>query len=140
MLALRQIAEKVQTVQRLPRSTEDVVSYYRLVFADRIDFTERGIRTAAKCDINPVLLWECLYWVSTVLVDLHRAADQNADRKFKEKTGWDAAMTEGPETHKVADYMNLRKDVYEGREISVEPHVKFPRSARRTGAQYQRLY
>ncbi|MBQ3425128.1 MAG: hypothetical protein IJH38_08020 [Clostridia bacterium] len=140
LLALRQIAEKVQTVQRLPRSTEDVVSYYRLVFADRIDFTERGIRTAAKCDINPELLWECLYWVSTVLVDLHRTADQNADRKFKEKTGWDAAMTEGPETHKVADYMNLRKDVYEGREISVEPHVKFPRSARRTGAQYQRLY
>ena len=138
--SLRAIAEKIQTVQRMPKSTEDVVAYYRLVFADRIDFTERGMRTAAKCDINADLLWECLYWVSTVLVDLHRCADQNADKRFKEKTGWDVAMSEGPETHKVADYMNLRKDFYDGREISVEPHVKFPKSARKTGALYQRLY
>ena len=36
--------------------------------------------------------------------------------------------------------MSLRRDVYEGREISVEPHIKFPRSLRKTGAQYQRLY
>lgn len=117
-----------------------MVSYYRLIFADRIDFTDRGMKTASKCDINADLLWECLYWVSTVLVDLHRCADQNADKRFKERTGWDVAMTEGPETHKVADYMNLRKDVYDGREISVEPHVKFPKSIRKTGAQYQRLY
>ena len=140
LVSLRRIAEKVQSIQSMPRTTEDVVSYYRLVFADRIDFTGRGMKTAAKCDINADLLWECLYWVSTVLVDLHRCADQNADKRFKEKTGWDVAMTEGPETHKVADYMNLRKDVYDGREISVEPHVKFPKSARKTGAQYQRLY
>ena len=36
--------------------------------------------------------------------------------------------------------MILRKDTYEGRELSFEPHIKFPKSARKTGAQYQRLY
>ena len=31
----------------------------------------------------------------------------------------------------------VRFDAYE---ISVEPHIKFPKSSRKTGAQYQRLY
>ena len=36
--------------------------------------------------------------------------------------------------------MNQRKDIYEGREISVEPHIKFPKSVLKTGTKYQRLY
>ena len=60
--------------------------------------------------------------------------------RFKEATGWELATSEGAGTHKNTDYMNLRKDVWDGREISVEPHVKFSKSLRTTGAQYQRLY
>ncbi|MBO4886294.1 MAG: hypothetical protein J5602_13355 [Clostridia bacterium] len=71
---------------------------------------------------------------------MYRDGIQNIDKAFKERTGWDLAVTEGPETHKVADYMNLRRDNFEGREISVEPHIKFPKSVQKTGAQYQRLY
>ena len=50
------------------------------------------------------------------------------------------AVRHPEETRKIAEMMNLRKDIYEEREISVEPHIKFPKSSRKTGAQYQRLY
>lgn len=138
--AMREIVARVQSIQSLPKNNEEVLAYFLLVFQDRLDFTERGRKTAAKCDVNPDMLWECLYQVATVLVDLYRSGTHEIEKAFKERTSWDLAPTEGPQTRKVADYMNLRKDIYDGREISIEPHVKFPRSHQKTGAQYQRLH
>ena len=138
--AMKDIVERVQSVSEMPRTNEDVLAYFQMFYADRLGFTERGKKTAVKCDINPDILWTCLYRVAMVLVDLYRDGIQDVEKHFKERTGWELAPTEGAETRKIAEYMNLRRDIYEGREISVEPHIKFPRSARRTGAQYQRLY
>lgn len=138
--AMKAIAERVQTIENMPKTNEDVVAYFKLIFPDRLGFTDRGQKTAAKCDINPDMLWACLYQVAKVLVDLYRAGIQDIEKAFKECNGWELAPTEGAETRKITEFMNLRKDIYEGREISVEPHIKFPKSARKTGAQYQRLY
>ena len=138
--AMREITERVQTVAKMPKTNEDVLAYFQLVYADRLGFTERGQKTAIKCDINPEMLWACLYRVARVLVDLYRNGVMEIENAFKESTGWELATTEGAETRKIAEYMNQRIDVYEGREISVEPHIKFPKSVLKTGAKYQRLY
>ena len=138
--AMKAIVDRVQTVEKMPKTNEDVVAYFQLFFADRLGFTERGKKTAVKCDINPDMLWACLFQVAKVLVDLYRNGTRDIETAFKESTGWELATSEGAETRKIADMMNLRKDSYEGREISVEPHLKFPKSSRKTGAQYQRLY
>ena len=138
--AMKAIVDRVQTVEKMPKTNEDVVSYFQLFFADRLGFTERGKKTAVKCDINPDMLWACLFQIAKVLVDLYRNGTRDIETAFKESTGWELATSEGAETRKIADMMNLRKDSYEGREISVEPHLKFPKSSRKTGAQYQRLY
>lgn len=137
---MRRIVGQVQGIPDMPQTNADVVAYYRLIFADRLAFTPRGARTAEKCDINPPVLWSCLYQVATVLVDLYRDGVLDTERRFREVTGWELAVSEGAETRKNPELMNLRKDIYEGREISIEPHVKFHRSSRRTGAQYQRLH
>ena len=108
--------------------------------SDRIAFTERGIRTAARCSVNPDVLWECLYCAATALADLHRAGVQDVEARFRRMTGWEMAVSEGSQTHRDSEYMALRRDVFEGREISVEPHIKFPGSLKKTGAKYQRLY
>lgn len=137
---MREIIQRVQSIEHMPQCNEDVINYYQLIFADRIAFTERGAKSANKSDINPDVLWDALRIVAMVLVDLYRDSVRNVEKEFKNATGWDLATTEGPETRKKAEYMNLRKDVWEGREISIEPHVKFPKSVRKTGAQYQRLH
>ena len=138
--AMKAIVDRVQSVEKMPRTNEDVVAYFQLFFADRLGFTERGRKTAVRCDINPEMLWACLFQVARALVDLYRNGTRDVEAAFKESTGWELATSEGAETRKIADMMSLRKDIYEGREISVEPHIKFPKSSRKTGAQYQRLY
>ena len=138
--AMKAIVDRVQSVEKMPKTNEDVVAYFQLFFADRLGFTERGQKTAVKCDINPEMMWACLFQVARVLVDLYRNGTRDIETAFKENTGWELATSEGAETRKIADMMSLRKDVYEGREISVEPHIKFPKSVLKTGAKYQRLY
>ena len=138
--AMKAIVDRVQSVEKMPKTNEDVVACFQLFFADRLGFTERGQKTAVKCDINPEMLWTCLFQVARVLVDLYRNGVRDIETTFKECTGWELAPTEGSMTREISDMMSQRKDIYEGREISVEPHIKFPKSARKTGAQYQRLY
>jgi len=137
---IKAIVDRVQTVEKMPKTNEDVVAYFQMFFADRLGFTERGQKTAVKCDINPEMLWASLFQAATVLVDLYRNGVRDIETAFKECTGWELAPTEGSMTREISDMMSQRKDFYEGREISVEPHIKFPKSARKTGAQYQRLY
>ena len=138
--AMKEAAAEAQNVPAMPRTCEDVALYFRKVFPDRIDFTERGLKTASKCGIYPEILWECLYSMATVLADLYRNGVRDTERQYKEKTGWEMAKSEGSQTRKSADFMTERTDVYQGREISVEPHIKFSNYARKTGAPYQRLY
>ncbi|MBR6028529.1 MAG: hypothetical protein IKP40_05505 [Clostridia bacterium] len=138
--SLRGVIDIIREIPRLPQTCEDVAAFFRQVFPDRIDFTERGLKSAARCEINPELLWEALYLAATALTELHRAGGVDVEKCFREQTGWEVSMHEGANTHAVPSYMNLRKDTYEGREISAEPHLKFTRSSRKTGASYQRLY
>ena len=138
--ALRQVAAQAQTIGSMPKTQADVVAYFRQMFADRLDFTDRGAKTAARCDINPETLWEGLYYVATVLADIHRAGYQDVEKRFHERTGWDVAMTETGQTRATTGLMNSRSDVYDGRSITVEPHVKFPDSIKKTGALHRRLY
>ena len=138
--AMKEAAARVQQIPHMPKTTADVAAFFAQVFADRIAFTERGIRTAARCSVNPDVLWECLYCAATALVDLHRAGVQDVEARFRRMTGWEMAVSEGSQTHRDSEYMALRRDVFEGREISVEPHIKFPGSLKKTGAKYQRLY
>ena len=138
--ALRAIAERAQSVSRMPRDNADVVAWFKLMFADRIGFTERGEKTAARCRIKPDALWEGLYLAATTLTDLHRAGYQDIEKRFREATNWEVAMTEGAQTRKQNSLMNTREDTYDGRPISVEPHVKFPDLLKKTGAKHQRMY
>lgn len=50
--AMKAIVDQIQSVEKMPKTNEDVVAYFRLFFADRLGFTERGQKTAVKSDIN----------------------------------------------------------------------------------------
>ena len=136
----KEIARRAQSLSVMPRTNADVTAWFEQMFSDRLAFTERGRKAAAKCDIRPEVLWTCLYHIASVLADLYRSRVPDVEKAFKRRTGWELAASEGAMTRKDSDYMNLRRDSYEGREISIEPHIKFPRSEKKTGANYQRLY
>lgn len=119
------VLDELRAVSAMPESKEDVVQYFRKVYRDRIDFTERGLSTAAKCDLKPASLWTVLYAVANGLVDLFRNSSGNCSEKdVQECTGYRVSFGEGSMTREIADMMRLREDIYEGKVISVEPHLK----------------
>lgn len=130
----------LRAIGEMPKTAEDVVKYFRRVFADRIDFTEQGKRTAAGCSVKPEELWQCLYACATELCEIHRDNLPDVEQAFKNRTGRTVASCEGAQTRSNPRLMALRKDTYQGRDISIEPHVKFDRDKKKVGAAYQRLY
>ena len=136
--ALRSAVETFRSMPELPKSNEDVINYFRKVFGDRIAFTERGIKTGCRCDIKAEGLWFYLYHMATSLFDIHHEGKPDVEKEFLHATGIEVAMGEGSNSRKDNKIMALRKDAYEGKEISVEPHVKLV--SQRAGADYQRIY
>ena len=122
----------------MPQTNEDVVNWFIQVYGDRIAFTERGFKTACRCDIKAEGLWYYLYHMATALYEIHHANLPEAEKEFLHATGIEAAMSEGSQSRKDNKIMNLRNDTYQGKELSMEPHVKLlPQKA---GAAHQRIY
>ncbi len=136
--ALRSAVETFRNMPELPRSNEDVINYFMKVFGDRIAFTERGIKTGCRCDIKAEGLWFYLYHMATSLFDIHHEGKPDVEKEFLQATGIEVAMSEGSQSRKDSKIMNLRNDTYEGKELSMEPHVKL--LPQKTGADHQRIY
>lgn len=135
---LKNAVETLRDLPEMPQSTEDVVFWFRNVFGDRVAFTERGLKSACKCDIRPDGLWYYLYHIATSLFEIHHGGSTDVEKDFYHATGIEVAMNEGSQSHKDSKVMNQRADVFEGKEISIEPHVKLLPA--KTGADFQRIY
>ena len=136
---MEEALEKRTAINALPVCNEDVVNYFMAVYGDRIDFTERGISTASKCDIKPEKVWDILYRVANPMVDLFRnSRDSLSEKDVADAAGFDMSFREGAETRARDEYMKYRRDKYNGKEMLFEPHLKF--RAGKSEADYQRLH
>lgn len=118
-------AEPMRKTDTLPATNEDVIRYFRRMYSDRIDFTNRGLISAYKCDISPASLWVILYTIANDLTDVFREKQGNlTEEDVMNATGFDMSFREGSMTREQKDFMKLRQDEYEGMEISIEPHIK----------------
>ena len=117
--------DRMRKVEKLPADNADVVRYFMQVYPDRLGFTERGEWEASRCGLKTDHLWEILYMVANDLTDLYREKGENlTEEDVARVAGCEAAMHEGSMTRKDAGLMKLRDDEYEGKKISVEPHLK----------------
>lgn len=117
--------EQMRTIDTLPESNEDVVNFFRAAYQDRIDFTDRGFSSASKCALRTANLWGILYAVAHQLVDVFREKPVNlTEEEVMHATGFEMSFHEGSMTREQKDMMRLREDVYQGKTISIEPHLK----------------
>ena len=131
--------EQIRSVESLPTDNAAVIRYFRTVYRDRLDFTERGEATAIKCDIKPGRLWIILYTVANRMVDVFRSTQSNlTEEDVMKATGFDISFREGSMTREQKEYMRLREDQYNGKTISVEPHLKLKNA--KGEAAHQRLH
>lgn len=117
--------EQIRRVGKLPANNADVVSWFRLVYPDRLGFTIRGETEASRCRLRTDHLWEILYMAANDLTDLFREKEGNlTEEDVTNVTGCEMSFQEGSMTRKDNALMRLREDEYEGKTISVEPHLK----------------
>ena len=115
----------LRSVSELPENNEDVVRYFITVYGDRLAFTKRGEESAALCSFKPSSLWKILYIAANQLVDvLVSGGDHITEEEVQAATGYRMSFREGAMTRDNPDLMKLREDEYEGKKISVEPHLK----------------
>ena len=94
----------------------------------RLVITENALRAADDFHDCRCLgeAWEILRQLQSYMWRLKFEADGAADweRTFREKTGYDLAMSEGKQTHDDKKLMRLRKIMHDGQEYDITPHVK----------------
>ena len=130
--------DALRSFPNYPQSPSEIADFFRKVFQEKLDFTERGLRSLQTCETRADILWGCFYSIATTLRDLYKDGTPNIEQAFQTATGWNMARGEGTQTRKDNKLMNLRKDVYEGREILIEPHVR--NGNRESAPDFVRIY
>ena len=117
--------DRIRKVEKLPADNADVVRYFEQVYPDRLGFTDRGASEASSCSLRTEHLWEILYMVANGMADLFRSVQGNVtEEDVTRVAGCEMSFKEGSMTRKDSTLMRLRDDEYEGKAISVEPHLK----------------
>lgn len=118
----------LKQLKHLPTSVREVAETIQRLFPEQILFTDRGL---ASSETRPESLvgtaWQCLWAMATTLHAMFFVEDTqrgDLERRFRELSGFDLAMSEGRNTKKDKKFMKLRKDSYEGRPVEFIPHVK----------------
>lgn len=130
----------VRGMDEYPNTPEKIAAYFECHFADRLAFTERGRASLADCKTDPRILWDALYQMATTLYELRTDASVTmVDRAFNERSAFRVARGEGTMTRRDSGLMRQFQDVYQGRPICIESHLKSNQN-RESSPQFLRIY
>lgn len=112
---------------------------FETIYSDKIDFTDRAMKSLSECATRPDVLWNALYDLCTIAYPLHTkpgeidiAKDFNSNSEFEYSRG--AGMMTRKDTKLIEQY----RDIYRGREINVETHIK--KGSKESSNQFIRIY
>lgn len=116
--------DQLRHIASYPETPREIAQYFVTHFGDRLDFTERGWASLDDCKTAPDVLWDALYQMVTTLYDLCEAETPAVDQAFNRVSKLRLARGEGTMTRRNNDLMKQFQDVYQGREIDIEAHIK----------------
>lgn len=96
---------------------------FAAAYPDRIDFSERGWASLEDCSYDPRAFWSAMHSMCCVLYPLYRDDVADIAGEFNRCSRFRFARGEGPQTRANNRLMRERDDVYQGRAISIEPHI-----------------
>lgn len=131
--------EQLRHIASYPETPLEIARYFTTHFADRLDFTERGWASLDDCKTAPDVLWDALYQMATTLYDLYETEAPAVDQAFGHTTSLRMARGEGAMTRRDNTLMKQFRDVYAGREINIEAHIKTSQS-QESSPKFLRVY
>jgi hypothetical protein len=118
-----------EELSTLPTSVGEVVDLIAKLYSTRVAFTKRAREsTKSRQGSLAPIAWTCLWAIATTLhrlvfMDEPRAMD--FQKLFKDATGLDLSLTEGKMTKNDKRIMATRRDIYDGKQIDITPHLKY---------------
>lgn len=120
-------------------SPQALAELFATIYVDRIDFTERGIKTLGDCNTRPDVLWNALYDLCTIAYELHtNHGEADIAKAFNSKSEFEYSRGAGMMTRKDPKLIEQYRDSYRGREIDVESHIK--KGNKESSDQFIRIY
>lgn len=120
-------------IRDLPQSVAEVVDIMEHFYAGRLEFTEDAKKSAATwTNLDAKIAWSCIYDMGTILYDLYfnRDADNvDIESEFNSRSTFELTLREGKMTRRDKKLMAMRRRMWMGKEIDIEPHVKFGKKA-----------
>ena len=120
--------EAISNLSELPKNLSEAVELIEVIFPEKLSFSEEAKKSAKAASIIPIdIAWPCLFQMATTLHDLFFVESEKGidiEKEFNDRTGLGLAMTEGRQTKRDPSLLKLRTIVYEGKKISIVPHVK----------------
>lgn len=121
----KNMMENLRNLPQYPKTPEEIADFFEGHFSDRLAFTKKGRNSLQECTTMPEILWDALYQMATKLYDLYTDAEvKSVENAFNNASNLRMARCEGKMTRKDSSLMRQYEDEYEGRRISIEPHVK----------------
>lgn len=132
LAATEEALHTLQGMNRLPASVVSTLETVCALHPTRLAFTRRALESAGRASINShpgemPKVWSILWEMATTLHSLAFTADGSGDiaTEYRNRTGYEIALTETKLTNKDNKLSSLRKDDYEGKTIDITPHVKY---------------
>lgn len=112
---------------------------FETIYGDRIAFTDRAKKSLDECSTKPDVLWNALYDLCTLAYELHmKQGDIDIAKEFSKNSEFEYSRGAGMMTRKDAKLLEQYKDIYHGREIDTQTHIK--KGTKETSDQFIRLY
>lgn len=119
------VVAAIEVMSQMPPTPREIADLVVVMYPDKLDFTEKGWRSLEDCGTSPGILYEALRDMCGKLHPLFLDEFQgDIVHEFGSISRFELARGEGRMTRKDKKLMAQREDVYQGRPLDIEKHVK----------------
>lgn len=120
-----EIISAIESMEKMPPSLSQVAKLVVSMHPGKIDFTERGWGSLGDSHTAPQVFYEALVDMHSKLRPLFMDDFKgDIEKEFNSNSHFQLARGEGSSTRKDKKLMSERKDTYQGRELTMERHIK----------------
>ena len=126
-------------LEQWPLNARQIADIFHSRYPDRIDFTDRALKTLDKCKTQAETLWNAFYDLCEIAYGLYSSQTSvDIASEFNGRSNFLLARCAGMMTRKDNSLMEQYNDIYHDREINVETHLK--KGKKEADAKFLRLY
>lgn len=108
-----------------PATALEIVKIFLAANPERLDITDRGLKSLSECRTKPELVWNALYDLTTVAYGLHtNSRSVDFKKEFESRSEFEYSPSAGKMTREDAKLMSEYLDTWRGREINAERHLR----------------